>query len=111
MKLAWLLIWWSLLNSTTGLEAVQRGIPSIHILVRDILAKSESGENVPTPPPVLDGSSLAVYQPQEIASVLKKGLLPRESLREKMSKWQVDGHATDRVVNLVLKIAGMNKKS
>lgn len=97
--------------STTGIEAVQRGVPSIHILIKDILAKSESGENVPIPPPVLDGSSLAVYKPEEMADVLNQALLQPDFLRQKMSKWKVDGHATDRVVDLILKIAREYKRS
>lgn len=91
--------------SSAGIEAVFRGIPTIHILIKDILAKSESGENVPIPPPVLDGSSLAVYDKSRMADILHMALSKPQSLLARMESWKVDGQASLRVANRVLKIA------
>lgn len=96
--------------STAGLEAVYRGIPVLHILIPDVIAKiTERGLPVPTTPPIVeDGSSPAIYHPNEAADMIKKLLTVKDygqQLEERMARWKVDGHAAERVTDFIMKLA------
>jgi len=105
------------LGSTEGIAAVYRGIPSLHIYIREMLERHrDKGDYFLGSPPevVEDGSAPVVYKEDEVGPILEKIFFDedyRAELKKKMDRWQTDGHATDRVVDLVLKVASDNKKT
>lgn len=101
------------INSLTGIDAVRRGIPSIHILTKEILAVSEAGIHCPTPKEVTDGASIGIFSPEEITSALQNIFFNpeyRQQLARNMSLFTPQDGATERVANLVLQIAKEHRK-
>ena len=104
-------------GSTEAVAAVYRGIPSLHIYIREMLEKHrDKGDYFLGPPPevVEDESAPVVYKEDEIGPILKKIFFDEDyqaELKKKMDRWQTDGHATDRVVNLVLRTARDHRES
>lgn len=101
-------------GSTTGIDAVLRGTPSVNIFVSPNLYFVQSPTShkevlsaIPLPT-IEDGASPMAINARELEEILG-GLLYnpayRASLQARMDRWKVDGHATDRVTDLVFKIA------
>lgn len=93
-------------NSTVGIDAVYRGIPSLNITVSDNFQKSTS-------PTIEDGASPRAINLEEFLPLLQKTLFDSEfqkGLRQKMDHWKVDGHATDRVADIVWQLATAKRR-
>lgn len=91
--------------STEGLFSVMRGIPTVHIMPREILDLTEVPDVVV--PVVEDGSSLVIRDPGESRMVIAK-LFDVDAvveLKEKMAAWKPDGNAAKRVADALVRIA------
>lgn len=93
--------------STAGMESVYRGIPVVHVWIKDLIRKSELGDTAQLPPIVDDGTSPAILEKDQAAEILKKLLTDEDytkELQQKMTKWKVDGHAAERIANFILEL-------
>ena len=93
--------------STTGIESVYRQIPTLHILIPEVMAKAESN-NIEDPIVVQDGASPCARTRGEIAPLLDRFFSDRDflsTLASRMQRWQVDGKAADRIADLVFECA------
>ncbi|MDO8429454.1 MAG: hypothetical protein Q7S88_02385 [Candidatus Daviesbacteria bacterium] len=101
-------------GSTTGVDAVYRGIPSVNVFLapnnyfsQQPQSHQEVLDKFPLPT-VEDGASPLAINSQELGNILDK-IFNEQSyvtkLKQKMAGWKVDGRATDRVTDLVLNIA------
>ncbi|MFA5933587.1 MAG: hypothetical protein WCV81_05710 [Microgenomates group bacterium] len=95
-------------GSTTGVDAVYRGIPTINTFIYNPpQSHDEVLQGYPLPV-VEDGASPLVTTPEELSNILDSLLHDAEyqdKLRTNMARWKVDGHATERVAQLVLNLA------
>lgn len=95
-------------GSTTGIDAVYRGIFSLNVFIfnppqgwREVLKAFAL-------PTVESGASPLVTTPKQLEVSLKKILSDntyRQKLKKKMFYWKVDGKASQRVVEQMLKLA------
>lgn len=86
--------------STEGLSSVMRGIPTLHILSREILDLTEVPEIVV---PVLDASHVITDASQSrfvIANLFNERA--NQDLQENMALWKPDGKAAERVARVLV---------
>lgn len=89
--------------STEGLTSVMRGIPTIHVMVPELMAEApDPGTKVPA---VEDGASACVKKAEDMADVLSKVLFNegyRHELQRRMAIWTPDGRSAERIASLIL---------
>ncbi|MDD2823507.1 MAG: hypothetical protein PHQ59_05520 [Candidatus Daviesbacteria bacterium] len=95
-------------GSTTGVDAVYRGIPTINTFIYDPpKSQEEILEGYPLPV-VEDKASPLATTPAELSTILDQLLHDstyQNQLRMRMNRWKVDGHATKRVAEVILTLA------
>lgn len=89
--------------STEGLSSIMRGIPTLHILAPEILARTEIPGVVV---PVVDASHV-IADASQSRSVIANLFNERanQDLQEKMNLWRPDGRASERVAAALVDIA------
>lgn len=95
-------------GSSTGMDAIYRGIPSVNVMISDPPKTYEDTLKSFPMPMTEDGAIPLAVTPQDLQKILSKIFSdpPRVSeLRKKMANWKVDGYASERVANFVLEIA------
>lgn len=95
-------------GSTTGVDAVYRGIPTINTFIYNPPQnKEEILKGYPLPVVEDEASPLATTSEElnQILGQLLHNQTYQNQLRTNMARWKVDGHAADRVAELVLNLA------
>jgi hypothetical protein len=93
--------------STTGMEAIYRGILVVYIWMEDIIRKSEEWSVASLPPVVEDDTAPAIFEESQAPEILRRMLTDEDYinlLRGRMARWSVDGLAAKRVANFILKL-------
>ncbi|MDP3724701.1 MAG: hypothetical protein Q8R11_03670 [bacterium] len=99
--------------STTGIESVYRQIPTLHILIPEIIAKAESS-NIEDPIVVQDGASPCARTKGEIAPLLERFFFDpvlQTTLVSRMRHWTVDGMASKRIAELILQLTQIHRNA